>query len=228
MKVSVVIPAYNEEKYIAKCLQSLLNQQEKPDEIIVVNNNSKDKTVEIAKSYHVRLLHESEQGMIPARNRGFNEALYEVIARTDADSVVPVTWISTIKKNMVDEKVVGISAPTFFYDAPFAKIVTLLQIFIFFKLSKIILRHNVLNGPNIAIRKSAWMKIKNSVCLNDRQVHEDMDLAIHLHKYGTINYVPEMQIDVSARRIKYNFYSIMTDYLFRWIRTMFFQKHFTS
>lgn len=56
MRVSLVIPIYNEEKYIKKCLDSVKCQVEKPDEIIVVDNNSTDNTVNIAKKYNVRLL----------------------------------------------------------------------------------------------------------------------------------------------------------------------------
>ena len=51
MKISVVIPVYNEEKYIKNCLDSLMKQEEKPDEIIVVDGKSKDKTKLIIKSF---------------------------------------------------------------------------------------------------------------------------------------------------------------------------------
>ena len=51
MKVSVVIPVYNEEKYIKNCLESLMKQEEKPDEIIVVDNNCTDETINIVKKY---------------------------------------------------------------------------------------------------------------------------------------------------------------------------------
>lgn len=51
MKVSIVIPAYNEEKSIEKTIKTLLNQSYKDFEIIVVDNNSKDKTYEITSKY---------------------------------------------------------------------------------------------------------------------------------------------------------------------------------
>ena len=64
MKVSVVIPVYNEKKRIKKCLDSLLSQSEKPDEIIVVDNNSTDSTVSIVRKYKgVNLVHEKKQGI---------------------------------------------------------------------------------------------------------------------------------------------------------------------
>lgn len=102
MKVSVVIPARNEEKYIGKCLQSLLEQEEKADEIIVVDNNSSDKTAEIAKSYGARVIKEKTQGITYARTLGFNSAKFEIIARVDADTTVPKDWILRIKKDFED------------------------------------------------------------------------------------------------------------------------------
>ena len=49
MKVSVVIPAYNEEEYIKKCLESVMDQEVPAYQVIVVNNNSRDKTAKIAR-----------------------------------------------------------------------------------------------------------------------------------------------------------------------------------
>lgn len=99
MKVSVVIPAYNEEKFIKKALKSVTNQLVDADEIIVVNNNSSDKTVEITRSFSVRIIDEKKQGMISARNTGFDNAKYDIIARIDADVQVPPDWIQRIKRN---------------------------------------------------------------------------------------------------------------------------------
>ncbi|HEX8932548.1 MAG TPA: glycosyltransferase family A protein, partial [Patescibacteria group bacterium] len=99
MKISVIIPAYNEEKYIGACIESLLKQNRLPDEIIVVNNNSTDQTAAIASQYPVKVINEKEQGITPARNRGLNEAQYDIIARTDADTILPPDWIEKIKKH---------------------------------------------------------------------------------------------------------------------------------
>ena len=228
MKVSVVIPAYNEEKYIKNCLTNLVNQTEKPDEVILVDNNCTDDTTKIAAQFEIKIIIEKTQGMIPARNAGFNAAQYEIIARTDSDSNVPSNWIQIIKESFKEPDTVAVSGPVFFYDSSFSTIITTVQTFIFFNVSKLFLGHNVVNGPNFAIKKTEWEKIKDKVCMNDKEVHEDMDIAIHLHKFGNILFIPEMRTKVSARRIKYNLSSILTDYLYRWIRTMMFQKHLTS
>src|SRR5476651_2420897 len=104
-RVSVVIPVYNEGKYLAACLDSLMAQKVKADEIIIVDNNSTDDSVEIAKRYPVKVIHEKTQGITPARNSGFNETKYEIIARTDGDTILPVNWIKRIKKTFENSEV---------------------------------------------------------------------------------------------------------------------------
>jgi len=205
MKVSVVIPAYNEEKRIANCLNFVVNQEEKADEIILVDNNCTDKTVEIAKKYGVRVITETTQGMIPARNKGFNSAQYDIIARTDADTHVPKNWIKIIKDNFEkDNALVGLSGTASFYDFPISDKLqqSQWQNKVIFALIKSQIKHATLYGPNMAIKKSAWEKIKNEVCLDDKSVHEDTDLAIHLGKYGEIKIDPRLVVDTSFRRFK--------------------------
>lgn len=224
MKVSVVIPAYNEEKNIGTCLDYLLSQEEKPDEIIVVDNNSNDETAQIAKKYGVRVVVEKIQGMIPARNAGFNAVKYEIIARTDADTHLPKNWIKLIKENFEKNKnLVGLSGPSNFYGPFISKKMQYSQwqnkaVFAFIK-SRI--KHATLYGPNMAIRKSAWEEIKNRVCLNDKLVHEDTDLAIHLGQYGEIKIDSHIVVDTSFRRYRkpYTYF----EYLRKLLNT--FKKH---
>lgn len=205
MKISVVIPAYNEEAYIRNCLESLVKQQVKPDEIIVINNNSTDKTVAIAKEYPVKIVTEKIQGMIPARNRGFNEAKYEIIARTDADTIVPSDWIKEIKKNFKDKSLVALSGPAHFYDLPVAVkqgTFTIEALFSYIRLFKQIMKHDCLYGPNMALRKNSWEQIKKTICLDDKDVHEDIDLAIHLAAVGKIKFDYKLLVESSFRRWK--------------------------
>lgn len=205
MKISVVIPAYNEEKHIRSCLEHLERQEEKADEIIIIDNNSTDDTAKIARSYGAHIVEEKKQGMIFARNAGFNRAKYEVIARTDADTHVPKNWIKIIKENFTkNENLVGLSGTTHFYDFPVHNKLQHSQwqnkvIFAFIKSQ---IKHATLYGPNMAIRKNAWEKIKNEVCLDDNAVHEDTDLAIHLGQHGDIKIDPRIVVDTSFRRWK--------------------------
>lgn len=93
-KVSVIVPIYNVEKYLEKCLISLVNQTLQEIEIILVNDGSKDKSGEIAKQYQEKYSHkiiylEKENGgLSDARNFGISHATGEYIAFLDSDDYV--------------------------------------------------------------------------------------------------------------------------------------------
>lgn len=103
--VSVVMPAHNEEQYIAECLQSLKSQSYPPDkfEIIVVDNNSTDRTAEIAASFGAIVLHKEKGPVGAVRNHGVKHANGEIIAFIDSDCVAPPQWLPSgamlIEKN---------------------------------------------------------------------------------------------------------------------------------
>lgn len=229
IKVSVVIPIYNEEKYIGACLQSLMDQSDPADEIIVVNNNSTDNSVKIVKQFPVRILKEKKQGMIPARNKGFEEAQYDIIARTDADTVLPKNWIRKIRKSFEDEKLIGLSGPAEFYDLPEfihnshwqTKLTWVKFITTYNKVVRQIVKHDCLYGPNYSIRESAWKKIKHEVCLDDHEVHEDLDMAIHLAPLGKIKFDNRFRVNTSVRRWKRP--DAYVEYLYRGLKSL--QKH---
>ena len=85
-KVSVIIPTYNGEKYIAETINSILNQTFKDFEIIVVDDGSNDRTCAIVASYaSVRLITQANAGVCAARNRGIREAAGEFICLMDHD-----------------------------------------------------------------------------------------------------------------------------------------------
>jgi len=219
MKISVVIPAYNEEKYLPFCLKNLLSQKFKPYEIIVVNNNSTDKTATIAKKFGAKVVFEEKRGIARARTRGFNEAKGEIIARVDADTRPPRDWLLNIKKYFQKHPdIQALTGPIIFYDLPFK---TTFFSKLYLKIGKNISGFYYLIGPNMAIKKSAWEKIKNKVCFDDSRVHEDIDLSIHLVKNEfKISYNPYLVNFISGRRIKYKPWSFFIEYPIRLIKTL--------
>lgn len=94
--VSIIVPVYNGEQTIEACLDSLVNQDYPPDlyEIIIVDNNSTDRTCGIIQKYPVTLLHERKiQTSYAARNKGILAARGELVAFTDADCIAASGWL---------------------------------------------------------------------------------------------------------------------------------------
>ncbi len=109
--VSIVVVCLNEEAVISKCIDSLLTQTHKatPFEIIVVDGNSTDKTLSIAKTYSIRypilsVVVEHKKGTAAARNRGITEAQYSLVAFIDADCIAPSQWLSKLVTTYIEEK----------------------------------------------------------------------------------------------------------------------------
>src|SRR5260221_2251651 len=221
MKISVVIPAFNEEKFLFACLKSVVAQSEKPLEIIVVNNNSTDKTLQIAKSFpQVTIMSENKQGITPTRNLGFNAAQGDIIARTDADTKVQKSWLKKIKKRFEsDPELIALSGPARFEGIPKAVQPNNWMTVIGFNATfRQAVHHDVLFGPNMSIRKSIWEKAKLEVCMDDKKVHEDMDLALHIAKYGKILFDEKLVVVSSPRRWKKLLPYV--EYPYRFLRTV--------
>ena len=202
MNISVVIPTFNEEKLLGKCLESLQKQTEKPFEIIVVDNNSTDRTAAIAKKMGVKVITEKQQGISFARNAGFNAAKGDIIARLDADTTALPNWIERIKQDIETEGKDAVFGPAYYLDLPAKLQFSHLPSMYFFKLTKAILKKHMLFGLNMALKKPLWEKVKNEVCMDNSVVHEDFDLAIHLWKYGKIDFDKDLRVKTSPRRWK--------------------------
>ena len=90
--VSVVMPIYNAEKYLAQAIESVLNQSLKDFELILVNDGSKDTSLAICETYakkdaRIKVIHQKNGGICAARNRGVLEASGEYLAFIDNDDV---------------------------------------------------------------------------------------------------------------------------------------------
>lgn len=100
MKVSVIVPAYNSQKFIGKCIEALLAQKYQCEdyEVIVIDDGSTDKTADIIRAYPVKYLFQKNQGPAAARNIGAKEARGEIILFTDSDCVPSENWIEEMMK----------------------------------------------------------------------------------------------------------------------------------
>lgn len=224
--ISVVIPCFNEQRYLPACLQSLQRQTFTDFEIIVIDNNCTDKTVAIARSYGVRVVREKVQGMIPARERGFDTARGAIIARTDADTEVSPTWLADIHAAFHQHpEAVALCCGLTFPKLPGVFSWYLQHIFHpgYCKLVRWAYGHYPLIGNNNAIRTSARDQI--TVHFNDKLVHEDLDLACHLNEVGSIVYCPNILVTYSVRRWKRRFFYTVWEYTVRNVSTLLMHNH---
>ena len=105
-KVSIIVPVYNAEKYLERCLQSILQQNMTDFELICINDGSTDRSNDILKQcvqkdQRVRLIEQKNQGVSVARNHGIDAASGEYIAFIDADDWVDTDflfWLYTTAK----------------------------------------------------------------------------------------------------------------------------------
>ncbi|MEN6384956.1 MAG: glycosyltransferase, partial [Phycisphaerales bacterium] len=104
VKVSVVIPALNEEKVIRRCLESIKAGTVQPEELFVVDGMSKDRTGEIAAQIGAKVLHNPERHAAGGRNVGILAAKGDVIVFTDADCIARSDWLEKITATFSEQK----------------------------------------------------------------------------------------------------------------------------
>lgn len=118
--ISFIIPCYNEEKTIAHCIKSILseiNREKIEAEIIVVDNKCTDDTASIAAKLGVIVIQEPTKGVVWARQKGYKQAKYDLIANIDADSYITNGWLKVALDNIKDNNVVAITGPLNYYDS---------------------------------------------------------------------------------------------------------------
>ncbi|MCU1406577.1 MAG: glycosyltransferase family 2 protein [Glaciihabitans sp.] len=209
--VSIVIPAYNEERTIRSCVLAALGQTAAAHEIIVVDNRSTDATAAIVTQLQrdhplapIRLVTQDLiQGLIPTRDAGFNAATGDVLGRIDADTVVDPTWVHEVQLAFTDTAVAASTGPMSYYDMPLVKLGLRADDRVRRGMLKLCRQYSFVFGSNMALRASAWRQIRSEVCADvDDELHEDIDLSVHLQQHGLrVTYVSTMVAGMSARRI---------------------------
>lgn len=198
-RFSVIVPGFNEEKLLPACLQSLMNQTlPKEDyEVLYVDNNSTDRSVEIAKKFPVKVVHEKIQGIVAARNAGFQQSKGEIIVHLDADCVAPPHWLKRLSKYFEDEKVVLVSGVyKTDYKSPIVHVCSTLAIH-FGKITGKCLGYS---GGNVALRKSALLKVGGYDLRFPRS--DQISLAGKMQKLGRAILTDDVVVESSSRRMK--------------------------
>ena len=107
MIISVIVPAYNAAATLAECLAALHKQSRAPDEIIVVDDGSTDRTAELARASGARVLQQPNRGPAAARNLGVQNARGDLILFTDADCAPAPDWVAQMLAPFADAGISG-------------------------------------------------------------------------------------------------------------------------
>lgn len=211
-QITVVVSAYNEEKYLPKCITALKKQNYPRNKysILVIDNNSDDNTAKIARSYGTSVIKEKKQGYVFSLNRGLKSAKGEIIAITDADSIPSADWLKQIAVYFEDPDIVGVSGSVQLDKISDEKNKFLLFFFNYFLRFNFACGKPHFLGPNMAIRKSAFMKIKN---IDIRyKIGGDVVLGLQIKKYGKVRFMKDVSVVTSSRRFKNDFIDYSRDF----------------
>ncbi len=209
--ISFVVPAYNEEKHLAKALAAIISETKRAGcaaEVIVVNNASTDATGEVAASFpEVIVVDEPVKGLVQARRAGYLRATGHLIANVDADTIVTEGWLVRV----LDEfrrrpRLVALSGPYIYYDVSKRTRAAVRAFYVmgygFYVLNRFVLRSgSLLQGGNFVVRRTALDKIGG---YNPKFSFygEDTDLARRLNRVGGVKFTFRLPALSSGRRLQ--------------------------
>lgn len=208
-RVSVIVCAYNEGRYLGPCLDALAVQTRSPHEILVVNNASTDDTAAVARSRPgVKLVDEPSKGLVRARETGARVASADVLAFIDADCRAPATWLAQMTSLLeARPHVVAASASYRYYDwhmfgralirAYDLTVAPLTHVLV----QDVLRRGAILYGGNFIVRREALERIGGfdaSIAFHG----EDTNLGRRLSSVGRVALHSRTHVFTSARRFQ--------------------------
>lgn len=221
--LSVVVPTFNEEEVIGECLERLSRQLDHILEVVVVDNNSTDKTADIVATFterfsEITMISEPRQGLVFARNAGLDASTGPMVARIDSDTLVPEHWAERIVEflsNDTDRRWAAVCGRGEAYGLPYGT-----------ALSDLKERYSplrsaraksmssgraggsgvkdvpVLYGSNMVLRRETWLQVRDRVSMR-RDLFEDVDTGLCVQESGGRNaFLPDITVGVSPRRME--------------------------
>jgi glycosyltransferase involved in cell wall biosynthesis len=207
VRLSIIIPAYNEEDYLPACLNDVLAEVARspdPDdiEVLVVDNASTDATADVAYGMPgVSVVHEPVKGLTRARQAGLEAASGDIIAFVDADTRMPAGWIARVLRTFERKpNVVCVSGPYIYYDAAAWQRAMVRLYWIFLASPAYWMTRYMVVGGNFAVRRSALEEIggfDTSIAFYG----EDTNIARRLKATGRVKFLLRLPMPTSSRRL---------------------------
>lgn len=215
-ELSIVIPAYNEACSIGACLQSLARQRtDRSYEVVLVDNNSTDATIEAAQAaalgLDLRVVREPRQGRGAARRAGFEAAHGHIVFSADADTLYPTDWLDNLLRSLDQTGVVAASTTARIGDlAGWRNLVFNAAQPLAMYTYRLFFGHHCLSGFSFAIVGSVYAASGGF----DPQLNadEDADLSRRVARLGTIRMVRK-PVTMSGRRFRHGLLPGMFAYL---------------
>ncbi|MBQ03640.1 glycosyl transferase [Candidatus Bathyarchaeota archaeon] len=205
--ISVIIPTYNEEKNIERCLKAFEKQTitREAFEIIIVDGQSSDRTTTIAKNFADRVIQQVSKGVGGARNDGVQIAKGDIIVTTDADCIPYAEWLQVIQNQFKDEKVVAVTGFLNPFDCEGLRKYEAFIYKLLFGISNQLLRvfsitgYYHLCGANSAFDRDTFLEIGG---YQDLPYSDDIEIYKRLKPRGKMVLDTRMKVNYSIRRIR--------------------------
>jgi len=247
MRLSFVVPAYNEEAYLPACLESILAQTSGLPagsvEIIVVNNASTDRTREVALSFPgVTVVDEPRKGLTFARQAGFAASTGDLIANVDSDSRLTPGWVAQVLSTFAEaqanraankRQLVAFSGPVLYYDLNrrqrlFVHVFYMIG-WMTYAMNRYVLRvGSMVQGGNFVTTR-AGLEAIGGFNTAISFYGEDTDIARRLNQVGEVRFTFGLKMFSSARRLKNEgMLTMAARYSINYLWTTFFKRPFTD
>jgi len=242
MKISFVVPAYNEEALLERSLTAIRHEILRNElvigqdaEIIVVNNASTDRTREVAEAIEgVVVVDEPRKGLVQARWCGFEASSGELIANVDADTIVTEGWLDRVLDEFRRKPgLVALSGPYIYYDVSKSARAAVRAFYIlgygFYILNRFVLRvGSMLQGGNFVVDRAALEQIGGYNPIFSFY-GEDTDLARRLHAVGGVKFTFRLPALSSGRRlVEEGLWRIGLRYSMNFVWATFLRRPFTD
>jgi glycosyltransferase involved in cell wall biosynthesis len=209
LKVSVIVCAHNEARYLAACLHSLLAQTRPPDEILVIDNASTDETRAVAEQIpQVRVVDEPRKGLVVAREAARSAVSGDILVYLDADCRAPLTWLERIERRFARApSLVALCGPYRYYDWDrWGRLLIGTYDLTVAPVTQLLVKHVlrigcIFYGGNFAARRDALDRVGGFDTSIDCH-GEDTNIGRRLFGIGRVALCRECYLYTSARRFK--------------------------